>query len=35
VRRVAERNLWIWYRIGDAELILVTVTTDPPVPLDV
>jgi len=34
VRRVADRNLWVWYRIGSEELILVTVTTDPPIPLD-
>jgi hypothetical protein len=33
VRRVADRNLWVWYRLGEAELILVTVTTDPPVPI--
>jgi len=34
VRRVAERNLWVWYRIGDDELVLITVTTDPPVPFE-
>ena len=34
VRRVADRNLWIWYRIRDEELVLVTVTTDPPIPFD-
>ena len=34
MRRVAERNLWVWYRIGEEELVLVTVTTDPPMPFD-
>ena len=34
VRRVGSRNLWLWYRFNDDEIILVTVTTDPPVPLD-
>lgn len=34
VRRVAGRNLWLWYRFNDDEVTLVTVTTDPPVPLD-
>jgi hypothetical protein len=34
VRRVGGRNLWLWYRFNEEELILVTVTTDPPVPFD-
>jgi hypothetical protein len=34
VRRVADRNLWLWYRFNDEELTLVAVTTEPPVPLD-
>ena len=34
VRRVGSRNLWLWYRFTDEEVVLVTVTTDPPVPLD-
>lgn len=34
VRRVGGRNLWLWYRFNDAEVILVTVTTEPPVPFD-
>lgn len=34
VRRVGGRNLWLWYRFTDEELVLVTVTTDPPVPFD-
>jgi hypothetical protein len=34
VRRSASRNLWLWYRFNEEELILVTVTTEPPVPLD-
>jgi hypothetical protein len=32
VRRVGGRNLWLWYRFTDVEVILVTVTTDPPMP---
>lgn len=34
VRRVGGRNLWLWFRFNDEEVILVTVTTDPPVPVD-
>ena len=34
VRRVGGRNLWLWYRFTDEEVVLVTVTTDPPVPVD-
>ena len=34
VRRVGGRNLWLWYRFNENEVILVTVTTDPPVPFD-
>ena len=34
VRRVAGRNLWLWYRFNDEEVMLVAVTTDPPSPLD-
>jgi hypothetical protein len=34
VRRVGGRNLWLWYRFTEDEVILVTVTTDPPVPID-
>ena len=33
-RRVGARNLWLWFRFSDDELILLTVTTEPPVPLD-
>ena len=32
VRRVPGRNLWVWYQVGDEEVVLVTVTSDPPVP---
>jgi hypothetical protein len=32
VRRVTRQNLWVWYRIRDEELVLVTVTNEPPVP---
>jgi hypothetical protein len=34
VRRVGGRNLWLWYRFTDEELTLVTVTTEPPIPLE-
>ena len=34
VRRVAGRNLWLWYRVRGDEIILLTVTTDPPEPVD-
>ena len=34
VRRIGGRNVWLWYRFTDDEVVLVTVTTDPPVPLD-
>lgn len=34
VRRVGGRNLWLWYRFTEEEVVLVTVTTDPPVPVD-
>jgi hypothetical protein len=33
-RRVAGRNLWIWYRATDEVLSLVAITTDPPVPIE-
>lgn len=33
VRRVKGRNLWLWYRFDDAEVMLIAVTTEPPVPL--
>jgi hypothetical protein len=34
VRRVQNENLWIWFRWDDVAVILLTVTTSPPVPLD-
>ena len=34
VRRVGGRNLWLWYRFTDEELTLVTVTIEPPIPLE-
>ncbi len=33
VRRVAGRNLWLWYRVTATELAMVTVTSSPPVPV--
>lgn len=33
VRRVGGRNIWLWYRFNEAEVILLTLTTEPPVPL--
>lgn len=34
VRRVGGRNLWLWFRFTDTELVLLTVSTEPPLPLD-
>lgn len=34
VRRVAGRNLWLWYRFTVGEVHLLTVTTEPPVPVE-
>jgi hypothetical protein len=34
VRRVPDRNLWVWYRERDGELLALALTADPPVPLD-
>lgn len=33
VRRVGGRNLWLWYRFDANEIVLVALTTEPPVPL--
>lgn len=33
VRRVAGRNEWLWYRFNPEEVILLTTTTEPPVPV--
>lgn len=33
VRHVLNENIWLWFRFNDQDLILVTVTTSPPVPL--
>lgn len=32
VRRVAGRNLWVWYRVEPDEIVAVLVTKTPPVP---
>lgn len=34
VRRVGGRNLWLWYRFDEHEVMLVALTTEPPIPLD-
>jgi hypothetical protein len=34
VRRVSGRNLWLWYRFTEDEVLLITVTTEPPVPAE-
>ncbi len=34
VRRVAGRNLWLWYRVDEQQVTMVTVTKTPPVPAD-
>lgn len=33
VRRVAGRNLWLWYRVDDEGVWLLNITAAPPVPL--
>jgi hypothetical protein len=32
--RVPDRNLWIWYRERDGEVLVLALTADPPVPVD-
>jgi len=32
VRRVSGQNLWLWFRVTDEEVVLITISTDPPVP---
>jgi hypothetical protein len=34
VRRIGGRNSWLWYRFNDAEVMLLALTTEPPVPVD-
>jgi hypothetical protein len=34
VRRVSGRNLWLWYRVTPGEVVMVTLTRTPPVPVD-
>lgn len=34
VPRVGGRNLWLWSRFNESEVMLLTLTTEPPVPLD-
>jgi hypothetical protein len=34
VRRVASHNVWIWYRVTDAEVVLLSATSEPPNPVD-
>src|SRR5262245_41757747 len=34
VRRVGGRNLWLWYRFDENEVMLIALTTEPPVPVD-
>jgi hypothetical protein len=34
VRRVPGRNLWLWYKLRADELLVVTLTADPPVPVE-
>lgn len=33
VRRVAGRNLWIWYRVDGEEIVALRVTKMPPMPM--
>jgi hypothetical protein len=34
VRRIAGRNLWLWYRFTVEEVLLLAVTTEPPLPAE-
>jgi hypothetical protein len=34
VRRVGGRNLWLWYRFDANDVMLVALTTEPPLPFD-
>ncbi len=34
VRRVAGQNVWLWYRVQGDEIVLLTVTDEPPVPVE-
>lgn len=34
VRRVAGRNIWLWYRVDGGTVILRHVSTEPPIPVD-
>jgi hypothetical protein len=34
VRRIGGRNIWLWYGFNDDEVMLLTLTTEPPVPID-
>lgn len=34
VHRVTGTNVWLWYRFTDAELTVVTLTNNPPVPIE-
>lgn len=34
VRRVGNENLWVWFRFNDDELTIITITAQPPVPLE-
>ncbi len=35
VRRVRDRNLWVWYRPDADRVLLVHISSEPPVPSDV
>jgi hypothetical protein len=34
VRRVAVQNVWLWYRVQGREIVLLTVTDEPPVTVE-
>jgi hypothetical protein len=34
VRRVPERNLWVWYTLKDDAVFVVGLTSEPPIPYD-
>lgn len=33
-RRVGGHNVWIWYRVAGEEIVFLTVTDEPPVPVE-
>jgi hypothetical protein len=34
VRRVSDRNLWLWYHASDDHVFVIALTAAPPIPID-